>query len=154
MSRVSVLAPAIVFVLLLFVSCKSRRPVVQPVPVREVSSVELKTIELPGDTVIIQVPFERLSNGSQTAGVATSPNGLQLLWQLRQGMLELQAKKPPDEYLYPELTTYKEVPVEVVREVQVNKLHRWQKLLIWVGVVTALWLAYQVYKITNKRKRL
>lgn len=106
---------------------------VQQVPVREVTSVELKTIEFPRDTVLIRVPFERLSNGEQTAGVATSPNGLQLLWELKQGLLEVKAQRPTEKYQYPQVTTVREVPVEVIREVEVNRLKWWQKTLMYMG---------------------
>lgn len=107
---------------------------VQQVPVREVTSVELKTIEFPRDTVLIRVPFERLSIGTETSGVAVSPTGLQLLWQLRNGMLNIRAEKPSEQYQYTETTVTKEVPVEVVREVEVNRLSWWQKILMWCGV--------------------
>lgn len=122
--------------LLALAGCRAKQPVIQQVPIKETTQVELKTIELPGDSVLIRVPLERLSNGTQTSGVSVSPKGLQLLWQLRQGMLELQAMHPPERVEYPETTTIKEVPVEVVREVKVNHLHWWQKALMWIGVIS------------------
>lgn len=111
---------------------------VQQVPVREVTSVELKTIEFPRDTVLIRVPLERLSSGTETSGVAVSTTGLQLLWQLRNGMLNIRAEKPLEQYQYTETTVTKEVPVEVVREVEVNRLSWWQKAFMYVGLVTLL----------------
>ncbi|WP_026215794.1 hypothetical protein [Porphyromonas levii] len=129
---------SVCFFALLLVSCKARQPMVTQVPVREVTSVELKTIEFPRDTALIRVPFERLSNGTETSGVAVSTTGLQLLWQLRNGMLNIRAEKPLEQYQYAETTVTKEVPVEVVREVEVNRLSWWQKAFMYVGLVTLL----------------
>lgn len=125
----------ITILLIALAGCRAKQPVVTQVPVREVTSVELKTIEFPRDTVLIRVPFERLSNGTETSGVAVSPTGLQLLWQLRNGMLNIRADKPSEQYQYTETTVTKEVPVEVVREVEVNRLSWWQEILMWSGVI-------------------
>lgn len=127
--------------LLALAGCRSKQPVVAQVPVREVTSVELKTIEFPRDTVLIRVPFERLSNAAETSGVAVSPNGLQLLWQLRNGMLNIRAEKPSEQYQYTETTVTKEVPVEVVRVLEVNRLSWWQKTLMYMGIATLLAIA-------------
>ncbi|MDN4753158.1 hypothetical protein QYZ87_01215 [Porphyromonadaceae bacterium W3.11] len=127
--------------LIALAGCRAKQPVIQQVPIKEITQVELKTIELPGDSVLIRVPLERLSNGTQTSGVSVSPKGLQLLWQLRQGMLELQARHPPERVEYPETTTIKEVPVEVVREIEVSHLHWWQKALMWIGVISIIYIS-------------
>lgn len=131
----------LISLLLALAGCRAKQPVVDQVPVRETTTVELQTIEFPGDTVVLRVPFERLSDGEQTAGVATSPNGLQLLWELKQGLLEVKAQRPTEKYQYPQVTTVREVPVEVIREVEVNRLKWWQKTLMYMGVATLLAIA-------------
>lgn len=141
----------LILMLLALAGCRAKQPVITQVPIKETTKVELKTIELPGDSVLIRVPLERLSNGTQTSGVSVSPKGLQLLWQLRQGMLELQAMHPPERVEYPETTIIKEVPVEVVREVKVNHLHFWQKALMWIGLMASIYGFFRVYKWTPPR---
>lgn len=126
--------------------CKAQQPAIQQVPMRESTTVELRTIEIPGDTVVLRVPFGELSEGKRTAGVATSPSGLQLLYELQQGMLAIKAMQPIERIQYPETTTTKEIPVEVVREVEVNHLRWWQKTLMYVGVATVIWLGVRLVR--------
>ena len=119
---------------------------------KETTRVELRTIKLPGDTILVRVPVEGLSDTVRTSGAEVSPEGLQLMWELRNGLLELKAQNPPRKIDTPVTTITREVPVEVVREVEVNRLHWWQKALMAFGTLMVFRLCYQVYQTVKKWK--
>lgn len=150
MNRVPVLLYAIALLSLLLQGCKSREPLLRTVPVKETTRVELRTIKLPGDTVLVRVPVEGLSDTVRTSGASVSPEGLQLVWKLRNGLLELKAQNPPRKIASPVTTITREIPVEVVRELEVNRLHWWQKVLMTLGALLALSLCYRAYQWMKK----
>lgn len=130
--------PLLLLLALLLGGCKTRQPIVNTVPIHESTKVEIGRVEIPADSMALRVPFERLSNGGVTSGVAVSKNGMQLLWELKQGMLNIKTFKPPDEVLYPITTTVREIPVEVIKEVTTNHLTRWQTTLMWIGLLAII----------------
>lgn len=137
---------------LLFGSCKSKQQAVQTVALHESTVVELESVEIAGDSAAIQVPFEHLSSGALTSGVTVSPNGLRLLWELRRGTLDIRAEKPPEQIHYPRTTITREVPVEVVKEIKVNRIYWWQTLLMWVGVASIISIGYRFYRVFYNKK--
>lgn len=145
MTRLPVLLYAIA-TLALLQGCKSKEPLLRTVPVKETTRVELRTIKLPGDTILVRVPVEGLSDTVRSSGASVSPEGLQLMWELRNGLLELKAQNPPRKIATPVTTITREIPVEVVREVEVNRLHRWQKALMTLGALLALSLCCRAFQ--------
>lgn len=133
---------------LLFGACKAKQQTIKTVPIREMTTVELEPIELEADSVSVRVPFEQLLTGTQTGGVAVSTNGLRLLWELRRGMLNIRADKPPDQLHIPHTTTIREVPVEVEVTREVNRLHLWQKALMYVGIIGLIGFLFQLCKLS------
>lgn len=150
MTRATILPGLVALLLILSSGCKSKEPLLRTVPVKETTRVELRTIKLPGDTILVRVPVEGLSDTVRSSGASVSPEGLQLLWELRNGLLELKAQNPPRKIATPVTTITREVPVEVVREVEVNRLHRWQKALMTLGALLALSLCYRAYQWLKK----
>ena len=139
---------ALLVCMLLFGACKSKQQSIKTVPIREMTTVELEPIELKADSVSVRVPFEQLLTGTQTGGVAVSAHGLRLLWELRRGMLHIRADKPPDQLHIPHTTTIKEVPVEVIQEKPVNRLHPGQKGLMYVGIIGLIGFLLQLCKLS------
>lgn len=150
MTRATILPGLVALLLILSSGCKSKEPLLRTVPVKETTRVELRTIRLPGDTIFVRVPVEGLSDTVRSSGASVSPEGLQLMWELRNGLLELKAQNPPRKIASPVTTITREIPVEVVREVEVNRLHRWQKALMTLGALLALSLCYRAFQWLKK----
>lgn len=139
--------------LIALAGCRAKQPVIATtVPIHESTKVEMEGIEVTGDSAYIRVPFEELSKGERTSGVTVSPDGLQLMWELNKGMLNIKSKKPPEVIHYPRTTITREIPVEVVREIEVNHLHWWQKALMWIGVCGLIYIVLR--EIKNAPRKL
>lgn len=143
---------AILAALLLLSSCGSRKPVVQTVPLREVTTSELEEVEVPADSTELRLLIECLPNGTPqiTQPQSATASRLQLMWALKGSELRLKALSPPNRVQYLTRTITKEVPVEVVREIETNHLTWWQRILMWVGITT---LIYGIVRIGIKLKR-
>lgn len=152
MTRATILPGLVALILILSSGCKSKEPLLRTVPVKETTRVELRTIKLPGDTVLVRVPVEGLSDTVRSSGASVSPEGLQLMWELRNGLLELKAQNPPRKIATPVTTITREIPVEVVREVEVNRLRWWQKVLMALGTIVVFSVCYHGYQTVKKWK--
>lgn len=139
-------------VLLLLTSCGGKKQVIKTVPLREVTTSELEQVEIPADSTELRLLIDCLPNGTPkiTQPQSATASRLQLLWWLNGSELRLKAINPPTRVQYLTRTVTKEVPVEVIKEVETNKFTWWQRMLMWVGIATLIYWMIRI-GITIKR---
>ena len=139
----------LVVLLLLFTGCSTKQPAIQMVPIKEVTTAEVETLEIPADSTELRLLIECLPNGLPkiTQTDSATPSNIRLNWSLRDNNLNLKALVPPSRVQYLTRTITREVPVEVVQEVKVNQMYLWQKALMAIGLITCLYCLYGVVKI-------
>lgn len=54
---------------------------------------------------------------------------------------------------YRDRDVIKEIPVEVEKVKEVNKLHWWQKALMWFGGVSLLFIIWMIYRLCKSLRR-
>jgi hypothetical protein len=141
-----------VVLLLLLTSCGGKKQVIKTVPLREVTTSELEQVEIPADSTELRLLIDCLPNGTPqiTQPQSATASRLQLLWWLNGSELRLKAINPPTRVQYLTRTVTKEVPVEVIKEVETNKFTWWQRMLMWVGIATLIYWMIRI-GITIKR---
>ena len=141
-----------VVLLLLLTSCGGKKQVIKTVPLREVTTSELEQVEIPADSTELRLLIDCLPNGTPqiTQPQSATASRLQLLWWLNGSELRLKAINPPTRVQYLTRTVTKEVPVEVIKEVETNKFTWWQRMLMRVGIANLIYWMIRI-GITIKR---
>lgn len=142
----------VLLLLLLLTSCGGKKQVIKTVPLREVTTSELEQVEIPADSTELRLLIDCLPNGTPqiTQPQSATASRLQLLWWLNGSELRLKAINPPTRVQYLTRTVTREVPVEVIKEVETNKFTWWQRILMWVGIATLIYWTIRI-GITIKR---
>ncbi len=142
----------VLLLLLLLTSCGGKKQVIKTVPLREVTTSELEQVEIPADSTELRLLIDCLPNGTPqiTQPQSATASRLQLLWWLNGSELRLKAINPPTRVQYLTRTVTREVPVEVIKEVETNKFTWWQRILMWVGIATLIYWMIRI-GITIKR---
>lgn len=145
------IAPLLLSLTLLVVSCSPSRTVVREIPVRVTDTTVMQPLTIERDSSALRLAIECLPTGPRVTS-AESVGGLPLLsWRWdREGLLRISGVTPPREILRPVRTITREVPVEVPREVP-RALRWYERGLMLLGAATLL---YALLRLTRLLLRL
>lgn len=141
-----------VAVLLLVSSCATKQRVVQ-VPIRESVQEQVRQVALEGDSTTLRMVFEHPLSGIREVDYQQGKNSLtpDIRYRLHQDTIVVVAEVPEQVVEVVEKTVYQEVPIEVEVEREVNVLCWWQKVLMWMGVITLLYIIIRIIVRVNRR---
>ena len=114
--------------------------------------IERQTIE--GDTTTLRLLFGECSDSLRPAlrevsyRQGTQPTAPRLHWQVSDEGIDITAETPPLEVETKARVEYQEVPVEVEVTREVNRLHPWQKGLMYVGIIGLIGFLLQLCKLS------
>ena len=142
-------------ILILLISCKSQAPLIE-VPMKTVERrvTTLVPFYMPGDSSTLKVWLEcdSMNNVLLKALDEQKSKNMSSDLSLNDGLLEYGTKTHPDTVYLPSDTIYiyKDVPVRVEVEKEVNALTRWQKIRMRVGDISlALLLVFGIWKLAK-----
>lgn len=128
---------------MLLSSCKSSKAPIVEVPIVHKTIEGIQEVKLPTDSSSIRLrveiqPSGQLSVKQESSNPGTTHTAPTISWEHKGDTLDITATQPErSEYLVTH-TEVKEIPVQVEVPIEVNKLYWWQKVLMWVGILTVL----------------
>ena len=141
--------------LILLISCKSQAPLIE-VPMKTVERrvTTLVPFYMPSDSSMLRVWLEcdSMNNVLIKSLDEQKTQNMSSDLSLKDGLLEYGTKTHPDTVYLPSDTIYiyKDVPVRVEVEKEVNALTRWQKIRMRVGDISlALLLVFGIWKLAK-----
>lgn len=131
--------------LLLAAGCASGKRV-QTVPVRTEVVERLVPVPLRGDSSTIRLALDWQTNTIREVAHAGRTPAIE--WtQEDPDNLVVTAKTPTDTVYLPSQVITRELPVEVEVTREVNRLHPWQQILMYAGLVELIRLITLLYKL-------
>lgn len=126
----------IILAMSFFASCKSPQPVTQvPIKTLEKAVERLVPVPMPADSTFFYALLEcdSMNNVVLKQLKEQKSKGIESDFTFNDGRLDYNAKVKPDTVYIAakDSIIYKEIPVEVVQTVEVNKLTTWQNIRLW-----------------------
>lgn len=132
------IAPLLLLLTLLVVSCTPSRTVVREVPIHITDTTVMQPLTIDGDSSALRLAIECLPTGPRVTSVESVGGRPLLSWRWDpEGLLRISGVTPPREIHRPVRTITREVPVEVPREVP-RALRWYERGLMLLGAVTLL----------------
>lgn len=136
------------FMLLLLSSCAPRKELIREVPVRETIEQGVVKVPIEQDSMLVRLVVDCLPNGQAVARqVEQSTSPMQFAWSQIGDTLDLRMNSPPHDALIPYRVIEREVPVQVEVQREINVLYWWQKILMWIGAITLIYILIKLIKL-------
>ena len=138
------IAPLLLLLTLLVVSCSPSRTVVREVPIHITDTTVMQPLTIEGDSSALRLAIECLPSGPRVTSVESVGGRPLLRWSWGpEGLLRITGVTPPRTELLPVRTITREVPVEVPKEVP-RTLRWYERGLMILGLVTLLYSLLQL----------
>lgn len=143
------IAPLLLLLTLLVVSCSPSRTVVREVPIHITDTTVMQPLTIEGDSSALRLVIDCLPTGPRVREVGATLGGPRLSWTLDGGLLRLSAREPDRQMLLPFRTITREIPVEVEREVP-RPLRWYERGLMYVGAPALLYLLIRLIRLLKR----
>ena len=147
------IAPLLLLLTLLVVSCSPSRTVVREAPIHITDTTVMQPLTIEGDSSAIRLAIECLPTGPRVTSVESVGGRPLLSWRWDpEGLLRITGVTPPRTELLPMRTITREVPVEVPKEVP-RSLRWYERGLMLLGLVTLLSYLYSLARLLTDMAR-
>lgn len=136
------------FMLLLLASCAPRKQLIKEVPIKETIEQGVVKVPIEQDSMTVRLVVDCLPNGQAVARqVSQSISPMQFAWSQSADTLDLRMNSPPHDALVPYRVIEREVPVQVEVQREINVIYWWQKILMWLGAISLLYILIKLIKL-------